>query len=261
MSYWKDRMNKAQDNLTKVHKEEIEKQLTKYYLRAEKQVIKDFEDTYNKILTDALNEQRTALTPADLYKLDKYWQMQGQLKQELQKLGDKQISILSKQFEAEFFDIYKHISLPSLPRYTAISKEAVSQLINQIWAADGKAWSQRIWENMELLADTLNEELLHCAATGKSTSDLKRILQNRFNVSYGRADTLARTELAHIQTQAAKQRYLDAGVQRVQIWADKDERRCDKCGKMHEKIYNINEHIPVPVHPKCRCTIVPVIED
>ena len=69
-----------------------------------------------------------------------------------------------------------------------------------------------------------------------------------------------RTEIAHIQTQAARDRYIDAGVAEVEVWADKDERRCDVCGKLHEKRFKVTEKIPVPAHPRCRCTIIPVVE-
>jgi SPP1 gp7 family putative phage head morphogenesis protein len=134
------------------------------------------------------------------------------------------------------------------------------QMINQIWCADGKSWSQRIWENTELLAETLNEELIHCVVSGKKTTDLKNLLQERFNVSYARADMLVRTELAHIQTQAAQKRYEDYGVQEVEIWADEDERRCDVCGDLHEKKYPMGARVPIPAHPNCRCCIVPVVE-
>ena len=133
-------------------------------------------------------------------------------------------------------------------------------MIKQIWAADGKSWSERIWDNTADLAETLNEKLIECVVGGKKTSDLKKALMQRFGVSYNNADMLARTELAHIQTQAARQRYEDTGIEYVQVWADKDERRCDVCGKLHEKIYPVGATMPIPAHPRCRCTIVPVVD-
>jgi SPP1 gp7 family putative phage head morphogenesis protein len=109
--------------------------------------------------------------------------------------------------------------------------------------------------------ETLNEGLLHIVASGKKSTELKNVLQERFGVSYSMADALVRTEVAHIQTQAAKQRYQDYGVQEVEIWADKDERRCDVCGELHMKRYPVGAAVPIPAHPRCRCCIVPVVED
>ena len=258
MNYWKDRMALAQTALTNKSAKQIQKQLKKYYGRGMKRVISDFEATYNKLL--ATVEEGKQPTPADLYKLDKYWQMQGQLRQQLQRLGDRQINTLSKIFEINFFDVYYSIAIPGMEAFNTIDNKGAQQLINSVWVADGKNWSQRIWENTNLLASTLNDELISCITTGKKTTELKKVLQERFNVSYSRADTLARTELAHIQTEAAKERYKDYGINKVQIWADEDERRCPECGKLHEKIYPAGANVPIPRHPNCRCCIVPVVE-
>lgn len=258
MSYWQERIAKTQTALTNKSIKETEAQLTRYYARAMKKAIAEFEATYNKLLTTVADGNTP--TPADLYKLDKYWEMQGQLKAELQKLGEKQIVLLSEKFEKQFFQIYNSIALPSGAAYGTISQEAVVQMINSIWVADGKSWSARIWENTEKLAETLNEELLHCVTTGKQSTHLKTLLQERFNVSYSQADSLTRTELAHIQTEAAKKRYTDYGIKEVEILADEDERRCEICGKLHEKRYPIGAAIPIPAHPRCRCCIVPVVD-
>ena len=256
-NYWQDRTAAAQTKLTEKSIKQIERQLRMYYVQATKQVMEDFEATYNKLL--ATVEAGREPTPADLYKIDKYWKMQGQMKEELRKLGSRQIKALTEAFELNFFNVYYSIGLEGLEAVTTIDEAAVKQVINQIWVADGKSWSARIWENTEKLAQALNDELIACVVAGKKTSDLKNMLQERFNVSYSAADSLARTELAHIQTQAAKQRYEDYGIQEVQIWADEDERRCEVCGKLHMTKYSVGAHIPIPAHPRCRCCIVPVI--
>lgn len=258
-NYWQDRIQRAQTKLTEKNVKQIEKQLRKYYGNAMKRTIADFENTYNKLLI--AQEEGKEPTPADLYKLDAYWAMQSQLKEELQKLGDRQISALSKIFELQFFDIYYSIAIPGKKAFTTISQEAVIQLINSIWVADGKSFSQRVWDNVNNLVDTLNEGLVHSVITGKKTTQLKKILQERFAVSYSRADSIVRTEMSHIQNQAARKRYEDYGIKEVQVWADEDERRCEVCGKLHKKKYPIGSQIPVPAHPRCRCSIIPVIED
>ena len=257
-SYWKDRQAEALTNLSNKSAKSIEAQLKKYYKRTMQRTIADFEATYDKLL--ATIEEGREPTPADLYKLDKYWQAQAQLKNELQKLGDKEAALFSKQFETSYKGVYEALAKDSGAHYSRISTEGAQQMIKQIWAADGKSWSERIWDNTAALAETLNEKLIECVVGGKKTSDLKKALMQRFGVSYNNADMLARTELAHIQTQAARQRYEDTGIEYVQIWADKDERRCDVCGKLHEKIYPVGATMPIPAHPRCRCTIIPVVD-
>lgn len=262
MNYWQKRNLQAQAAIANKSAKEIDKQLTKYYKSAFNGIIKDFEATYDKLLATVADG--TEPTPADLYKLNKYWEMQAQLKKELQKLGDKEIELLSKQFTDTFIADYNSIMLGANispnEQYSTISTETAAELINSVWVADGKSWSERIWDNTAKLADTLNEELLHCVVTGKKTSQLKKLLQERFNSSYYEADRLARTEIAHIQTAAAQKRYEDYGLEQVEIWADKDERRCDVCGKLHKKRYPVGASVPIPAHPNCRCSIIPVVD-
>ena len=256
--YWQDRMQKAQDEVSKKNIKAIEKQLKKYYGNAAKDCIREFEATYDKLL--ATIEAGKQPTPADLYKLDKYWQLQGQLREQMLKLGDKQIALLSKYFETNFFEVYYSLNIEGATAFSTIDAVVAQQMINQIWVADAKSWSQRIWDNTEKLVETLNENLIYCVATGKKTTELKNLLQERFNVSYSQADSVVRTEIAHIQTQAAKKRYEDYGIQMVEVWADEDERRCDVCGKLHQKMYPIGANVPIPAHPRCRCCILPVIQ-
>lgn len=256
-NYWADRIAKNQEKLSDRTIKQINKQLQRYYGRAMDRVIRDFESTYNKLL--ATTEEGKEPTPADLYKLDKYWEAQAQMRRELQKLGDREIQILSKAFETNFFEVYYSIALPGEAAFNRIDREVVEQLINGVWVADGKQWSQRIWDNTERLAQTLNEELIHIVATGKKDSDLKNALQERFGVSYHRAETLVRTEVAHIQTEAAKKRYQDYGIEYVEVLVDEDERTCDLCKALKGKKFPTNGVPPLPVHPNERCCLVPVI--
>lgn len=258
-NYWAERMAKSQKALTDKSINQVQNQLSKYYGIAMKSVIADFEATYDKLL--ATIEADKEPTPADLYKLDKYWQMQGKLRQELDKLGKKEISAFSKIFETNFFEVYYSLDINGDESFKTIDMGAVQQAISQLWVADGKSWSERIWGNTEKLAQTLNEELIKCIATGKKTSDLKKTLQERFKVSYSNADMIARTELAHIQTQAARQRYEDYGIQKVEVWVDEDERTCPVCASHEGEIHLVTDKMPVPFHPRCRCCMIPVIDD
>ena len=259
MNYWQDRIIKSQNAISNKNTKEIDAQMKKYYKSAMKKTIADFESTYDKLLATIKKEGREP-TPADLYKLDKYWKMQSQLKKELEKLGDKEVKLLSGRFEKHYKEIYKSMALPSGEFFGSIDNELVREMINQVWVADGKSWSSRIWSNTETLAETLNEELISCVVSGRDTKELKRKLVERFNVSYSQANSLVQTEIAHIQTQASQRRYKDYGIGMVEIWADPDERRCEVCGKLHRKKYKVGDHVPIPAHPRCRCCIIPVIE-
>lgn len=256
--YWAQRSARAQAALTEKSAKEVDKQLIKYFNNAMKNVVAEFEATYNKYLLSI--EKGREPTPADLYKLDKYWQMQGQIRKELEKLGDRQHILFSNRFVEHYAGIYRAVAIKDDLFFGEIDVANAKQMINQIWCADGKTWSSRIWTNTEKLQEALNDNLINCVLTGKDSTHLKKLLMDEFGVAFRRADRIVRTELAHIQTQAARQRYLDSGVSEVEVWADKDERRCDVCGKLHMKRFSIYEPMPVPAHSNCRCSIIPVVE-
>lgn len=258
-NYWEKRLAKTQANLTSKSIRDTETQLRKYYRASMDKIVGQFEETYNKVLLSM--EEGREPTPADLYKLDTYWKMQAELTAELQRLGDKQIHLLSQQFMEQWQTIYDAVAIKAEDTlFNMIDKEAANQMINSIWCADGKSWSDRVWTNTSKLQQALNDNLIDCVLTGKKSGYLKQELVKQFDVSYNRADSIVRTELAHIQTEAAKQRYKDSGIQEVEVIADWDERRCPICADLHHTIHPIGGKMPVPAHPRCRCCIVPVVE-
>lgn len=263
--YWLNRVAKTQNAISEKTIAQVEKQLKIYYKNAMKKIIKEFESVYDKILNTV--EDGREITPADLYKLDTYWSMQGQLKAEMQKLGDKEIELLSRAFEQEYYYVYLS-ALPDIKpskHFNTIAAQTAKQVVNHVWLNDGKSFSQRVWKNTERLTETLNEELIHCVVTGRPTKELTGLLQERFSVSYNNADMLVKTEIAHVQTQAAKDRYQDAGLKYYQFYADPDERTCGICEHLHNKKFLYSEMQPgvnaPPMHPRDRCCIVPVVED
>ena len=271
--YWKKRMLEAQKNWTDKDIDAINKQLLHYFRVASSSIIKEFEAVYDKVLANA--EEGKPITPADLYKLDRYYQMNAQLDKVLQNLGDKTSELLEKKFEQEYKHIYSSLATDedgktikasiSDKAFSTVDKEVAKQVANQIWCADGKNWSQRIWKNLNNLQQTLNDGLIECVVTGKKTSELKKRLMERFKVTYNQAENLVRTEMAHIETQAALDRYKSSGTQKVRIIVDPDERTCDVCAKWDDKIVDISEahtgkNCP-PFHPRCRCAVAAVVED
>lgn len=258
MNYWARRIAKNQEKISDKTIKQINKQLQDYYGRAAEKVVSDFEAVYLKIMKAV--EDGKEPTPADLYKLDKYWEAHAQMQKELEKLGNRQIKVLAKAFRENFFEVYYGIALPGDAAFNTIDTAIVEQLLNSVWVADGKTWSQRVWDNTERLAQTLNEELIHVVAAGKKDSDLKKALMERFGVSYHRAETLVRTEVAHIQSEAAKKRYEDYGIEYVEVLVDEDHKTCDLCKALKGKKFPTTGTPPLPVHPNERCCLVPVID-
>ena len=262
--YWAKRQADAQDRLTRTNVKDTEKQLRRYYTDAMQAAIIGFEDTYLHLMERAEDGKTT---PADLYKLDKYWATVAQLDVILKKLGDKQAEALAESFMKEWQEVYESTAVPGQSAFKTANLDIAEQMINGVWCADGKSWSQRIWGNTEALKDALNEGLIECVVTGKKASDLKKRLMNEFGASYRRADMLVRTEMQHIQTTAAKQRYEDDGITKYEFLGREETHGCSHSPSCHDldgqvfymKDMKVGRNAP-PMHPNCRCSIVPVVD-
>ena len=92
MSYWGDRCANSQKNLLSKSTKQIQRKLEKSYVSSTKKILGQFIKTYDKVISGI--DEGIKPTPADLYKLDTYWKMQGELQKELHKLGNKQLDVL-----------------------------------------------------------------------------------------------------------------------------------------------------------------------
>ena len=269
MTYWIDRQQRMQQRIADKTINDINKQLIKYYKSSMKQVINDFEATYDKLIATVGKGKEP--TPADLYKLHRFWEQQSQLKRELTKLGDKEAALLSKHFEEEWISIYNKTHIPTDTAFHIIDVTSAKEMIDKVWLPDGLTYSQRLWKNIDRLAETLNENLIHVVQTGKSTIQLRDLLIDRFNVSINQANTLITTEVAHIQTEAAAKKYQDYGLEKYRFFADSDDKTCKhnhdgkkSCHELDGEVFYFKDmktgvNAP-PMHPRCRCSITGVVE-
>lgn len=102
--------------------------------------------------------------------------------------------------------------------------------------------------------------MAECIVTGKSPDKAKKILMEKFDVSYHNADRLIRTEMAHVYNQSTLDKYRQAGITEVQVIETDDARTCEECRKLNKKIFPINEVPLLPLHPNCRGVYLAVIK-
>ena len=240
--YWQKRVFDEQNKLYDSNEAIIEFQLKKYYQTAMRRIILEFEAVYNEYLAKPNH------TPNMLYTMTRYYQMQQNLYRELQYLGDRELESMNKGFTKQYKQVYNSIKLDKT--FDGIpATEGAKAALKTIWCSDGKHFSERIWNNKTLLMTTLNEGLSTIAITGKGTKELTKQLMNEFDVSYNRASAIVRTELAHVQSEAARDRYEGYGIKEYQVMITEDERTCPICSAMEGKKQPIEDVPPVPLHP------------
>ena len=249
--YWEGRVaNKTWD----IYNSTLEK--NKALLEMYQEAYLDLSEELYRV-TEKINGGKPTLT--DMHKLNRLSKLQENFEKIIKELVEN-VELNSKQvmFNA-FKDNYKNI-MSSLGKeeFAEVNKSLMEELLEKPW--HGGYFSERLWKNTSILANNLNELLTQGLIQGKTIAEisigLSNLMQQGFNVTH----RLVRTETMHYLNQSSHRAYKDAGCEKVQIWAAKDERTCSICGKQHGKIYSIDKAPTLGFHPNCRCTYLPVIE-
>ncbi len=75
-----------------------------------------------------------------------------------------------------------------------------------------------------------------------------------------RAISIVRSEVTRMANAGAVEFYKKNGIQQVSWVSSLSDRTCPECEALNGKIYEINKHPDIPLHPMCRCTLTPVVE-
>ena len=132
--------------------------------------------------------------------------------------------------------------------------------------ADGKNFSDRIWENKEKLTRYLTDEISAGFARGDSVDRISRQMRKNFaDVSRHAMDRLIYTEGTRVLAEATAAPFADAGITKYKFSTVGDGKVCPACQDIHGKVYEYANRQPginfPPIHPWCRCTTDPYVED
>lgn len=229
----------------------IQKQLAQAYLNSQTKVIAEAEDLYLQMLESG------EISYGQMVRYDRLYKINAAINQELKRLGQQEINILDKGMNELYMEVLSKVN-PGMPYLH--NQAAVQEVINRVWCADGKLWSDRIWTSKTELQQTLQEVLVDSVIRGKSHKFLVAKLKERFGVADSDAERLARTELNYVQNQAAMRGYLDAGYEYYEFITSHDNRTCGECEDLDGQIFAFKDAVVgvnyPPIHPNCRSNIV-----
>ena len=118
-------------------------------------------------------------------------------------------------------------------------------------------YSERIWMHQDLLRNELGKLLTRGMVQGKNPRALARELRKTFDVSIYNSESLMRTELARVQTEAQLQSYKENGFEEYEYMACHNRDVCANCKALDGKIFKIDDGMPgenaPPMHPSCHC--------
>lgn len=281
--YWDKRALKRLSDAEKMSEEYI-KRIKKIYKQAYRNIDRDIANVYKNYAKDTgldVNKLKELLTRSETKKtweqmkrqgLDKY--IKNNYKARISRLEQIQAQIYAKakliypKEELEHTMAYKGVINDSYYKavydtqmgtgydftFNKIDKNMLDALLNERWS--GKNYSQRIWGNTDILAESLAEIVGGGLISGQSNAKTIKQIRERFDVSQYYAERLVRTETNHFHNTADAMAYEEMGVDMYVFVATLDNRTSEKCQNMDGKKFAYKDkkegvNYP-PLHPNCR---------
>lgn len=149
--------------------------------------------------------------------------------------------------------------------FATLDDKSISKVINKPWAADGKNFSARVWENRQKLVNELNTELTRNIILGQDPQKAIDAIAKKMNTSRSNAGRLVMTEEAFFSSAAQKDCFEELDVEQFEIVATIDSHTSEICQEMDGKVFPMSQwEVGVtapPFHVRCRSTTVPAFGD
>jgi len=138
--------------------------------------------------------------------------------------------------------------------FATIDNNMIDALLKDPWS--GANYSQRIWGNTDILAESLSQILGGAMLSGQGIERTAKQIRDRFNVSEYYAERLIRTETNHFNNEVDAMAYEEMGLDKYVFVATLDSRTSEICQAMDNKVFKFSEreegvNYP-PLHPNCR---------
>lgn len=287
--YWNDRKQQFSASLAKDEKRlfsklaayyereaaALEKQIAAYYTQygegnviAYRQLLQSLNDADVQLLMqdmDAFAEkypEYADLLPVreSIYKLNRLEGLQTSILLQQLEIG----AVEQEQLTAFFLKQaarYANFSAELLgfgEQFYRIDSDMVKKAVGNSWC-EGKNFSERIWDNRQKLAHTLQTEVVNGIIRGENYHTLARNLRQKFtNVSRKQAERLVYTEDTYLSCEAAITPFAnDPSFTQYRFACTHDGNACDICKALDGEAFPIKERTPgsnfPPMHPWCRC--------
>lgn len=150
-----------------------------------------------------------------------------------------------------------------------IDERKLQKVISKPWAADGKTFSDRVWQSKTTMVNELHQQMTRTIIQGKAPDEaiksMTKYLQNKTKNAKYNAGRLVMTEQAFISSAAQKDAFNDLDVEEFEIVATLDSHTSDICREMDGKHFPMKDFQPgvtaPPFHVWCRSTTIPYFDD
>jgi len=168
----------------------------------------------------------------------------------LSELNPKLKSLLTKIIgkESDFFDV----------------EIDVDKVIDEKWGADESTWSDRLADDVALWSVYIMNDIKRSLLRRDDIQTVLKQLDKRFLTMENVLERLVLTESTAMGSLARRKIFEELGIKKYQFFTRADERTCEICGSMHGLVFPMSAYevgnTASPLHPRCRCWEVPIME-
>jgi len=193
------------------------------------------------------------------------------IQQSLEVLFGNQLDALDSVMRSVYTDGYYHTAYEIHKglgvgwEFAALDERTISKVIKTPWAADGKNFSERVWDNRRKLVSELNKALTQNIILGQDPQKAIRTIAKKMNTSKVNAGKLVMTEKAFFSSVAQGDCFRELDVEQYEIVATLDFKTSPLCRDMDGQHFPMSQYeagvTAPPFHVYCRTTTVPYFED
>lgn len=173
---------------------------------------------------------------------------------EIQASTSHYMSTIKQAYYRNIFDLQKGIGLGF--ELAEIPSQVIEEILKTPWS--GKHFSQRVWDNTDVLAEKVTEIVTSGFMSGRTIDQMSRELSQFADTSKYVATRLLRTETTYMANAAEIQSYIMCDIEKYIYVATLDLRTSEKCQELDRKVFEVSKAVPgkslPPMHPHCRST-------
>lgn len=171
--------------------------------------------------------------------------------------------VYSNSYYHSIFEMQKGFNMGR--EIATIDEKALEKIITKPWAADGKNFSDRIWQSKAQLVNELHNQLTRTVLLGNKPNSAIKAISDKFNVSKSQAANLVMTEQSYFHSLATYDSFKSMGIKEYEFLATLDKKTTQMCRSMDGEHFPMSEYMPgataPPLHPRCRSITVPYFDD
>lgn len=175
--------------------------------------------------------------------------------------------ILTEDYYQSIFEVQRGFNIGW--NIGQIKEKDLEKVITKPWAADGKNFSDRIWQKKTEMVTQLHQELTRTLILGKAPDKaikhLEKFVDQSVKSAEYAASRLVMTEQAYFHSVSQKKAFEELDVEEYEIVATLDGHTCGVCGDMDGKHFPMKNYesgvTAPPFHPNCRTVTAPYFED